>query len=277
MSIPISQSTRGGQMSVPNTTRILLLVTVVAAILSGLWVTLRSHSTHGGEPSPLEPNSHAASSIDKAELKERDSMLQDSHSDVRADVSAPEAANHADSVGDLFPYYGDQELLPGIAIRDLPNVDLSPEEVSAAVEKLHLISDALTQEVYRHIPEVRNSFITLDEAIEKTAQGFLVMQGNDPWSEGGTRFFICPDSRAAQLNELKTAGLLIYHSPQYIQKSSESIRMKALNSPRGKGNLLLEVRSDGSGIDIWNDKEEPVIWKRFSIPGIATGFLPPKR
>lgn len=193
------------------------------------------------------------------------------------EASVPVTSTDSPStLGDgMFPHYGNREVLPGVTLKELAHADLSVDEMSAALKKVHRISRELTQETYRSNPEVRESFLTLDEAIDLREQGFLVMKGDDPLSDGGTRYFVCPDSRAAQLDELKTVGMLLYNQHCYVEHASERLRSSAKESPRAVGELRIDVRQDGTGIDLWNAAGEPVSWKRYNIPGLVTGFLPP--
>ncbi len=200
---------------------------------------------------------------------------------------APRSSSAAESQGEkpvkatqppagLFPHYGSQEILPGLRLQDLPLADLDPKETLQAARAVQMLALQLTRETYRKYPEVRQSFVSFDEAIELSSQGFLVMKGDDPQSEGGSRFFVCPPDQQERLNELKLAGQWVYQSPRYVEATKAKVLSKASKSAGSEG-LVLDVRSDGTGIDVRNAEGEPISWTRFNIPGIITGFLPPKQ
>ncbi|MCA9001263.1 MAG: hypothetical protein KDB61_05025, partial [Planctomycetes bacterium] len=171
--------------------------------------------------------------------------------------------------GGRFPFYGQREVLPGVKLEDLVHAQLDADEVSKALKAVLRISYDLTQEVYRTNPEVREAFLSLDEAIDLRVQGFLIMKGNDPKSDGGTRFFVCPPDRLAQLSELKTAAMLLYDQPSYLVPAKDSIMDRARTNLRGTGELALEMHPDGTGMTVWNDKGEFVSSTRFNIPGLV--------
>lgn len=258
--------------------QITLLAFAVLTIAAGLWVAIDPFGSPDNAISSILPDPEPGDLPVDPVVVASDSSTRNPGTGEQPETNTAVAEKESSSgqAGGKFPHFGDQEVLPGVTLRDLIDADLSEEEVSDATYAIRSLSRKLTQDVYRTNPEVRDSFLTLDEAIDLSEQGFSIMKGNDPKSDGGTRYFVCPPSRTAQLDELKVAARSAYQSPRYIEHHSEKLKVGALESPRGQGELIVNVRPDGTGIDVWNAQGEPVTWQRFNIPGIASGFLPPK-
>jgi hypothetical protein len=246
---------------------------IALAVVGSLW-TLASSSDNREKAFTQTPESMDSSVETERfvahELKLRESIQGAPSSDS---VNAPQSTSDLIGGEGVFPNFGDREVLPGVLLRDMVGVDLSVEEVNDVAETLQRLQAELAWEVFRSHPEVRESFLDHSEALDLCEQGFLIIKANDPLNKGGAKYFVCPDSLIPHLTELRAGGLAAFHSPTYIEDASGKLRQVASESPRGQGNVSLTVRSDGSGIDVFNDDAEPVTWTRFNIPGVVNGSL----
>lgn len=253
--------------------RNILLASALLAIGTGLWVATDPFGSPGEVTTAILPNSEPGDGPVGPVVAEGDAVVRRSGPDANADGPMKELPS--DRTAGRFPFFGDREVLPGVALRDLFHLDLSEDEVTEAADAIRMIARELTWDVYRSNPEVRDAFLTHTEAIELSEQGISVMKGSGPQAVGMSQYVVCPPSRAAELDELKVAGLWVYQSPRHIESNTKGLWVGAQESPRGQGELITEVRSDGTGIDVWNAEGEIVIYSRFSIPGICPSLDPP--
>ncbi|MCA9001264.1 MAG: hypothetical protein KDB61_05030 [Planctomycetes bacterium] len=238
-----------------------------------LWFEFRGASPDSAESAGLAPE-QAPTEFSQA--------LVEALSDNRATLTSEPAEKPVEdsdigAAEGRFPHYGQREVLPGVKLEELVHAQLDADEVKNALRAVRRISHDLTQEVYRTNPEVREAFLLLDDAIDLREQGFLIMKGDDPKSDGGTRYFVCPPERLAQLSELKTAAMLLYDQPSYLEPAKASIMERSKDNIRATGELSLEMHSDGTGMTVWNDKGEFVASTKFNIPGLVIDFLPTTR